>query len=56
VVGDLDGVAGGVIEQEDAALDSQHSVHRYLRVGGAGGGRLPLVLGPKADHAGQDLE
>ena len=26
-----DGMEGGVIEQEEAVLDGQHSVHRYLR-------------------------
>lgn len=26
-----DGLEGGIIEQEEAALDAQHSVHRYLR-------------------------
>ena len=26
-----DGVEGGIIEQEPVNLDTQHSVHRYLR-------------------------
>ena len=51
-----DGMAGGVIEQEDAALDSQHSVHRYLRSVERAVVGFHWSWGPKADHAGRDLE
>jgi len=51
-----DGVQGGIIEQEDATLDSQHSVHRYLRSLETAVVGFHWSWGPEADQPGQDLE
>lgn len=51
-----DGMEGGVIEQEEAVLDGQHSVHRYLRSVERAVVGFHWSWAPEADQAGSDLD
>jgi hypothetical protein len=50
-----DGMEGGIIEQEEAALDAQHSVHRYLRSVERAVVGFYWLWAPEAGQPGPDL-
>ena len=50
-----DGMEGGIMEQEEAVLDSQHSVHRYLRSVERAVVGFHWSWSPAPDLAGTDL-